>query len=365
MLETIREYGMERLTASGEEQAVRDVHAVHFATLGDHAERDWMLRPASILPILEAEADNLRTALGWTVKQGDADPGLRLSLAFGTLAMQQGMLAEGREWLDQVLAVGDDKPLLRARVLHILGWIALDQGDTATAEAAGQRALELARDEPWILVMALILLGGAALDEDRSDDARQRYEEALAIVERRPDLAMWRPVVFSNLGLLASLRRDFAEARQRYDAGLAALPAEGPALTRANILANLAWVVHQMGDCSRAAMLLREALALQGRLQEVSGLAVTLEEAAQHALLVDRPEVAARLLGAVEVLRARTGIAIAPFNLDEHHALVARTREVLGETSFATASAQGADLLLDQVVAEADAVLASAAGGTD
>ena len=80
-----------------------------------------MLQPAMFLPILEAEADNLRTALGWTVKQGDADTGLRLSLAFGTLAMQQGMLAEGREWFDQVLAVGGDQPLLRARVLHILG----------------------------------------------------------------------------------------------------------------------------------------------------------------------------------------------------------------------------------------------------
>jgi Tfp pilus assembly protein PilF len=189
-----------------------------------------------------------------------------------------------------------------------LGWIALDQGDIDAAEAAGQEALELARDEPWISAMAL---------------------------------------------------------SQRYDAVLAALPAEGSTLTRANTLANMAWVVQQMGDDSQAAKLLREALALQGQLREVSGLSVTLENAAEYALLVDRPAVAARLLGAADALRVQLGIAIPPFNLDEHHALVVRIREVLGETPFAAASAQGADLLLDQVVAEADAVLAAAARGTE
>jgi tetratricopeptide (TPR) repeat protein len=365
MLETIREYGMERLTASGEEQTVRDVHAAHFAKLGDDAEHQSMLQPAMFLPILEAEADNLRTALDWTVKQGDAETGLRLGLAFGTLSMQQGMLAEGRQLLDQVLAVGGDKPLLRARVLQTLGWIALDQGDTDAAEAAGQEALALARDEPWISAMALILLGGTQLDRGQNEDARQRFEQALVLVEGRPELAMWRPVIFSNLGLVAALRRDFAEARQRYDAALAALPAEGSTLTRANTLANMAWVVQQMGDRPQAATLLREALALQSQLREVSGLTVTLEDAAQHALLVDRPDVAARLLGAADALRGQFGIAILPFNLDEHHALVARTREVLGETPFAAASAQGAILSLDQAVAEADAVLAAAAGGTE
>ncbi|HEX2173856.1 MAG TPA: hypothetical protein VHL09_15595, partial [Dehalococcoidia bacterium] len=142
-------------------------------------------------------------------------------------------------------------------------------------------------------------------------------------------------------------------------------PAEGSTLTRANTLANMAWVVQQMGDRPQAATLLREALALQSQLREVSGLAVTLEDAAQYALLVDRPDVAARLLGAADALRGQLGIAILPFNLDEHHTLVARTREVLGETPFAAASAQGAMLSLDQAVAEADAVLAAAAGGTE
>jgi hypothetical protein len=125
------------------------------------------------------------------------------------------------------------------------------------------------------------------------------------------------------------------------------------------MLANLAWVVQQMGDCPQAAKLLREAVALQGQLREVSALSVTLENAAQYALLVDRPDVAARLLGAADALRGQSGIAIPPFNLDEHHTLVARTREVLGETTFAAALVHGADLSLDQMVAEADAVLAT------
>ena len=75
--------------------------------------------------------------------------------------------------------------------------------------------------------MALNLLGGVELDRGSTDAARQRYEEALALVESASDLALWVPGILSNLGLLAAVRRDFAEARRGYEAALAALPAEG------------------------------------------------------------------------------------------------------------------------------------------
>ncbi len=363
MLETIREYGMEWLTESEEEQVVRDVHAVHFAELGDNAEHRWLLTPAPFLATLEAEADNLRAALGWAVKRGDAEPGLRLGLAFGTLALQQGMLAEGREGLQRVLALDGGAPTLRARALQLQGWIALDQGDVDAGEAAGKQALDLAGNESWIRAIVLNLLGGAELDRGRCDAAQQRYEEALALAESGPALAFWVPGIISNLGLVAALRRDFAEARRRYEAALVARPAEELTLVRATTLANLAWVVQEMGDWPQAAKLRREALALHSQLREVSALTVTFEDAAQHAIVGGRPDVAARLLGAADAVRARTGIAIPPFNVEEHRALLAQARETLGETAFTVGWTQGQTLSLDQAVTEADAVLAAAAEG--
>ena len=117
MLETVREYGLERLVASGEEDLVRARHAEHFATLGDDTERVFWSRPVPLMAVLEAEADNLRAALGWAEEHGKAETGLRLALAFGVQAMQRGTPAEGWEWLRRVQALGGGDPPLQARAL--------------------------------------------------------------------------------------------------------------------------------------------------------------------------------------------------------------------------------------------------------
>src|SRR5688500_39155 len=80
MLETVREYGLDQFEASGEEDLVRERHAEHFATLGDDTERVFWSRPVPLMAMLEAEADNLRAALGWAEGQERAETGLRLAL---------------------------------------------------------------------------------------------------------------------------------------------------------------------------------------------------------------------------------------------------------------------------------------------
>jgi hypothetical protein len=129
------------------------------------------------------------------------------------------------------------------------------------------------------------------------------------------------------------------------------------------VLGNLASIAWNEGDRARAAVLQREALPLRRALWDVPALANSLAKAADFAAVGGRPEVAARLLGAAEALRRRGRVAIEPFNLDDHHALVARVRTRLGEPAFAVAAAwtQGESLPLDQAIAEADGVLAAAA----
>ena len=87
------------------------------------------------------------------------------------------------------------------------------------------------------------------------------------------------------------------------------------------------------------------------------------ENAADFALAIGQPEVAARLLGAAEAVRTEANIVIESFNLEEHEATLARTREALGEAAFSAAWKQGESLTLEQAIAEADAVLAQAAQG--
>ena len=107
MLETVREFGLEQLAASGEDVVTRNAHAAYFATLGDQAERNLILRPGPFVAVLEADADNLRAALSWTASREDAETGLRLGLAFAAFSLLRGRLAEGRAWLERLVALGD------------------------------------------------------------------------------------------------------------------------------------------------------------------------------------------------------------------------------------------------------------------
>ena len=313
------------------------------------------------MAVLEAEADNLRAALGWAEGQGKAETGLRLALAFGVQAMQRGTPAEGWEWLRRVQALGGGDPPLRARALTGFGWHALYQGDTESAMDAAELAVETAAGESWILAMALLLLGSVELERGSTDAARRRFEEALALVEGDVDAGVWAPPILMNLGLLAAIQGDVVEARRWYEATLAALPADAVTFIRPMVLGNLASIAWNEGDRSRAAVLQREALPLRRALWDVLALANSLANGAEFAAVGGRPEVAARLLGAAEALRLRGGVTIDPFNLDDPDALIARVREQLGEPAFAAAWAQGESLPLDQAIAEADAVLAEAA----
>jgi predicted ATPase/class 3 adenylate cyclase len=361
MLETVREYGLEELETSGEEDLVRERHAEHFAMLGDDTERVFWSRPAPLMAVLEAEADNLRAALGWAEEQAKVETGLRLALAFGVQAMQRGTPAEGWEWLRRVQALGGGDPALRARALTGFGWHALYQGDTESAMDAAELAVETAAGESWVLAMALLLLGSVELERGSTDAARRLFEEALALVEDDVEAGVWTPPILMNLGLLAAIQGDVAEARRWYEATLAALPADAVTFIRPMVLGNLASIAWNEGDRPRAAVLQREALPLRRALRDVLALANSLANGAEFAAVGGQPEVAARLLGAAEALRLRGGVTIDPFNLDDPDALMAQVREQLGEPAFAEAWAKGESLLLDQAIADADAVFAEAA----
>jgi predicted ATPase/class 3 adenylate cyclase len=360
MLETIREYGLEQLAASGEEGAVRDAHAAHFAALGDDAERAWILRPGPFIATLEAGADNLRAAMAWAESRGATDIGLRLGLAFSMLVEQRGMFGEGRGWWRRLLALPGGDPSLRARSLTLLGWLAQHQGDADAVADPAEQAVDLAREEGWVRAYALNLLGIVELSRESPDAARRYFEEALNLLRADPSGEVFVPELLMHLGLVAADQGDLVEARRSYEAALASLPAGGAPSVRAIVLDNLAWVDWEEGDRHRAAVRDREALGLHGELREMHRLVGSFEVAAEHAADAGRAEAAACLLGAAEALRTRIGVTIEPGNLKWHHSLMTSTREQLGETAFKAAWSQGEGLTLEDAIAAADAVLAEA-----
>lgn len=146
MLETIREFAVERLDESGEEEELREIHAAHFLELfetRDDARRRGSLTLSEYVGLVRGEQDNARRALAWYRATGDAERMARLAVALHPLWMAS--TAEGRRALNDVLILtekgGADE--LRGRALWAAAIVADAQGDLVAERRFAEEALPL------------------------------------------------------------------------------------------------------------------------------------------------------------------------------------------------------------------------------
>jgi ATP/maltotriose-dependent transcriptional regulator MalT len=237
MLETVREFGLERLTVSGEEMAARQGQAAWALALAGAAEAA-LAGPdqATWLDRLELEADNARAALTWTLGDGERLVGLELAVALWRFWFIRHRVSEGRTWLERALAANPDaSPELRARALNGLGALSHAQAAGDQAEAAFAEARDLFRS-----------IG------DRRGEAN----------------------ACNNLGILAWSAGDPERAATLHEAALAlfrTLDDRDGIATSLNALGNVA---HQRGAYARAAALHEESLTLYRTLDDRHGTAV-------------------------------------------------------------------------------------------
>jgi predicted ATPase len=310
MLETVREYGWERLAASGEAAAVQRAHAAYYLGLAEAAAPElegpeqaaWMAR-------LEREHANLRAALQWTLAHsGPAEPALegsmverslveaparareqgaraersalalRLAAALAPFWWLRGHLHEGRAWLDAALARADAAPVpVRAAALGWAGRLAVEQGDHAAAVALLEQSLALYRGLGDAASTARVLgsLGNVRRDRGDFGQATALYEEALAL-ERALGRARGMARAHTNLGVVAHFRGDFREAAARHAESLRlheqAQDAGGIALA----LTDLALVARDQGDYARATELGTRGLERARAVANRRGIALAL-----------------------------------------------------------------------------------------
>ncbi len=175
MLETVRQYALERLAQAGEEHTTRDRHLAWFVDLHDQA-RAGLVGPDQLAwtHACEIEFPNTRAALTWAHVSGQHDAGLRIA-AVSRLWQHLGHLSEGRVWLDRMLATRAGDPILGAHALNVVGYIAYLQRDLAAA----RRYLRLGLSENLRLKQAAQVLHSlgslscVALAEGHRDEARQ------------------------------------------------------------------------------------------------------------------------------------------------------------------------------------------------
>ncbi len=301
MLETMREYALEKLDENGETVATRERHARYFqerATLAARAfygphEPEW-------LDILEADHDNLRAALQWRLKAANAGTDeetgasspaqacLALIACLARFWELKGHSAEARGWLEAALALPDaDQPTrARADALYGIGENAYLQCDYAACQTLFAEALALyqALNEPHHVAKTLISIGEVATEIGNYDRAARLFEEAYAIVRRGDDVS-GQARALTQLGFGALRAGDAAQARQWLDEGLAAYRLTDDRVGEALALSGLGELALRAGRPGEAAALLDESLhRLRRQLGQKWGMAATLGSPAWVAL---------------------------------------------------------------------------------
>jgi predicted ATPase len=356
LLETIRQYGEDRLWLSGEETALRRRHLHWFCQLAEQAEPE-LLGTDQIrwLDGLEREYANLNAALRWSVEGGPAEvaAGLRLGGALWRFWDLRGYIAEGRERLTRLLALpgATQDTEARAKGLFGAGMLALYQTDSPAALALFEESLKLWRELAHKQGLALVLqhLGFMAHRLGQYTAAKMRYEESLAI---------WREIggqwgLAETLGLLGNLaywEGDYARARLLQAESLSIKQQLSEKRGLAFSLWSLGKVAYAQGDYPAARSLYTEAITMMYQLEDKGGVPFVLEAFGYLALAEKQPQQAAQLLGAAEALREITGSLLPPISRADHERDVAEIRARLSIEAFAAAWAEGRAMTLDQAV---------------
>lgn len=359
LLETVRQYAAERLEEGGQAEAIRRRHAEWCVAVAEEAEPQLTgENQAWWFATLEAEHDNMRSALAYLATTEEGELQLRLTVALTRFWYVRGYLVEARRRLQNALAASDDQaPPLRRRALTAAASLALLQGDHVEATALAEDSLAVAHrtGEARLVANALSNLGAIALAAGDHARAAATLEEAVLLAREAGDYRI-AALAINNLGDLALTTGDYDRARPLFEESLAFLQARRDTSNIARSLFNLGSVDLMVGRLDEARVRFRESLILSRSAGDKEDIAWCLEGIAGLAAADGYGERAAFLLGAAGALLEQMGAAFKPFERRLHEASVAQARALCGADGFALATRAGRDVPLDQALDLATAI---------
>jgi len=356
MLETIREFAVERLASSGEEDELRRRHAEHFRDLAEEAERHLIRDDRVVwLARMEREHDNLRAALDWAERAEDAETGLRTAAAIWRFWLQRGHLSEGRARLERLLSTpGGARGPVRARALGALGGITYWQNDYPPMRVAYEEAVDIAREfgDPKLLASALLDLSYIPYLEKDADGAEAILREGLAIAEEAGDRVLIAEFL-NGIGFLQVLRGNPAGAIEPRRTAIEMLREERAAWTLGQYLAGQAMISRMVGDLDAARDQAREALQIYVQARDTLSISMALRSVAHIANDDGHHDRAARLVGASARIRDEVGGGAPPELTARWGDPEEDARRALGEDAYRRARAEGYAMDSEEAVAYA------------
>jgi non-specific serine/threonine protein kinase len=359
MLDTIREYGQQRLQQAAREPLLRRRHRDWYASLAARQE-GFGARQIQWFDCLDADHQNLRAALDYCLTEpGESPAGLRMACDLWLYWETRGHLTEGRRFLGALLArtsqdpapakkqpagatpgqAGGDQPpqeqAQRTRGMWVAGYLALVQGDASTARGLLEDALTAGehQGDGEAVAYAAQFLGRALWFTGDPDRGLALTQEAL---RQHRAAADWRGVAQTlvQLGVMQTFTGHPEAAVGLFEEAAAECTAQGERWNRSYALWGLGLATWLLGDADRGAELERQALRAKRDIGDQVGMPLCLDALAWIAASRDQPAQAASLLGAAD-----TAWQAIPAMLPEplaqlRTAAMAQATTALGKASF-------------------------------
>lgn len=407
LLETIRQYARDRLVATGEAATLRGAHLAFFLQLAEDAEPE--LRGPHIgaaLSRLDADADNLRTALDWAF-EADPESALRLCLAMA-LYWASRSIAEAHERLGRAAELvhsipppapdsADERTILVARVLAAAATVSSIEGAGPAGKRWAEEAVQLARgtDDIRARYEALGSLAMSTAFSGEQDGVVEWSDEVIRLAEsvgdwwtvgfREAGLALWEvqrgnlaaaearlvtatraadrsrsPTVIaftaSSHGRISGFAGRLPEARRWFEKAIAAYREIGDAGLALVARSEFGHALRRGGAIDEAEVVYRETLHGWQHVGNRGAIANQLESFAVIAVARKDFLRAARLFGAAEAIREEANAAMLPFERSEYDAAVTDLRAMADTASLDTAWSDGRRLTADEAASFADSV---------
>ncbi|MFD9661012.1 ATP-binding protein [Rhodococcus sp. NPDC059968] len=358
LLETLRDYGMERLQETSEFASLLRRHRDWYEHLVLRAESDWISsRQVSWVARLDAEQPNIRAALQFCLTgPGEANAGSRMAAALYPYWRARGRLREGMRWLAQLLAVGGEPGPAQVKALYVLSVLSGLYGDPEASALYVERGGDLAAQLGDRTAKALMAdaAGHHALLTPDAATACEHFESSLTVFREDGNLLymIWS---LNGLALASDASGDWSRSDECRQEILELTGARGESVYRGWVSWSAGMRARQRGEYSRAKALATRGLQLARSVDDRISAAGCIEVLSWIAVDEGVPRRAAKLMGAAEALAQRVGNpSIIYPNLHLQHARIEQSvRWAIGDRAFETEFRHGFEARFEDAAAYA------------
>lgn len=359
LFETIREFGLDQLAASGEEPIIRAAHATWAIDLALRTADQLARRlDADVLAEIEAELANLRSAMAWLDETHRPYDLIKLAGAILWPWYLTGQLREGRYWAERALAAAPDATDSdRAVAAFAAGHLAHYLGDDTAAIPHLEEAAAYSRraGDDWHEAFSLLILGIVAEDTGDYPQARELFEAARAGCVRSNHPRGVGLALF-HLGIVAFGAGDLARATELEEESLALGRAIDDPLLQAWCLEWLGVLASERGDLPAAAAAIQERLTIPVGARSVPADGQLVAAAAVIGAASGANEPAARLFGAYAAFLVASGESSWLPERDVYKRAKTRLRRSLGDEQYRLLEETGQSMPDQKVMADIETV---------